>query len=237
MDVSNMRCAYGGGCVRYPKYNSQGAQTGVVCRQHAEDSMVDVTSKRCAYLKGCTRQPTFGHEGTRKEIYCKSHAEESMVAVVHKRCVHSEGCTSRPTWGYWADGKSTVCAKHKGDLTGGLSINFNQRCKEAGEEGCGRTVKWGMGGEQPTHCHHHGAARAGEGFVRIPSGRGTSRPWQPASGAASGRRHATKGAGSGSRSGGGVESARNPEPPQLVGNVPEDGRSDGVWDYVFGERE
>lgn len=232
MDVANKRCAFGEGCTKYPKF----MQTDGCFLQHADESMVNVNSKRCAYRQRCTRQPTFNHDGSEAGACCTLHADESMLDVVHKRCAHSEGCTSRPSWGYWTDGKSTVCDTHKDDLSEGrVAINFNQRCKAAGYKGCGRTVKWGMDGKQPTLCHHHGLAREGEGLVRIPSGRRASRSSKPASGVASGRSHATGGAGSGSRAGGGVESADTPETHHPVETVPDDGHSDEDWDCAFAE--
>ncbi|CAN0020330.1 unnamed protein product [Ectocarpus sp. 6 AP-2014] len=214
VDVAHKRCAQAG-CTQHPTFNNQGSKTAMFCKQHAEEGMVDVAHKRCAEA-GCTQQPTFNNQGSKTAMFCKQHAEEGMVDVLNKCCSHGEGCTSRPGWGYWADGKASVCAKHKGDLTEGFAISFTQRCTVAGVKGCRAVARWGVEGEQPTHCEKHGVPRAGEGFVRVPSsGRRTSASSSRSS-TASGRRHSAGGGRTRTRGGGGIKRARKAVPRRPV---------------------
>lgn len=84
--------------------------------------------------------------------FCKQHALHGMVNVVSKRCVH-KSCLRRPSWGTLADVAATVCTPHKGDILGGLLINFRATCNV---QSCRRESRWGLEGRQPTHCSRHG---------------------------------------------------------------------------------
>ncbi|CAM9932874.1 unnamed protein product, partial [Laminaria digitata] len=82
------------------------------------------------------------------------------VNVSRRRCSH-DACTRTPSWGLPTDGAATVCARHRSDGLGGDLINFRARCQVVG---CGRVSRWGLHGQQPTHCPHHGPSK--DGLVR-----------------------------------------------------------------------
>ena len=129
-----------------------------LCRE-AGPSESKMRMRRCSH-HSCTVRPAFNVEGSKQALYCKQHAQDGMVDVRHKRCSH-HSCTTRPLWGVLADGTATVCAGHKGDLLDGPIINFYFRCRA---KGCNKLSRWGLGGEQPTHCADHASLE--EGLVR-----------------------------------------------------------------------
>lgn len=204
-------------CRTQPSFNYEGRKTPMFCRAHAEESMINVINKRCTHAEGCTKRPCFNFKGSQTGVYCRQHAEESMVDVMKKRCTHADGCTNYPSWGYWADGKTSVCTSHKGDLADGLPINFNQQCSVAGVKRCKRRVKWGVDGEQPSHCDMHGAEKATEGLVRVPRGRRASAT-SSSSRTASASRCAT-GSEGGIRGEGGVKRARKELRYRAIGSL------------------
>lgn len=126
------------------------------CKQHAEDGMVNVRSRRCVH-DSCARTPYYNVEGRKVAAYCKHHATDGMVNVRDRRCSH-DPCNRAPRWGAPKDGVATVCSSHKRDFQDGNFINFAARCRVAG---CIRISKWGLHGQQPTHCPQHGPAEAG----------------------------------------------------------------------------
>ncbi|CAM9356911.1 unnamed protein product, partial [Laminaria digitata] len=74
-----------------------------------------------------------------------------------RRCSHFS-CTRRPVWGVLTDCAATVCYLHKSDVSGVPVFNFRAKCKA---EGCRKLSRWGINGEQPTHCLHHGPLEDG----------------------------------------------------------------------------
>ncbi|CAM9545065.1 unnamed protein product [Laminaria digitata] len=153
--VCSRRCMYDS-CTKVPYFNVGGSKTAVYCKQHAEDGMVDVYRRRCSE-GSCKRLPRFNVEGSKTATHCKHHAEDGMVNVSRRRCSH-DACTRTPSWELLTDGAATVCARHRSDGLGCDLINFRVICQVAG---CGRESRWGLHGQQPTHCPHHGPSKDG----------------------------------------------------------------------------
>lgn len=151
VDVRSRRCSHDG-CTKQSNFNVESSSTPLYCKAHAEDGMVNVCARCCLY-DSCNKRPTLNHEGSTTPILCKQHAEEGMVDVTSRRCSH-DSCTKWPAWGVATDGAATVCPRHMSDILDGYAINFRAVCKVAG---CTKLSRWGLNGEQPTHCPEHGA--------------------------------------------------------------------------------
>ena len=165
MDVRSRRCSYDS-CTKQSNFNVEGSTTAVYCKAHAEEGMVNVCARRCLY-DSCMKRPTLNYEGSTTAALCKEHAEEGMVDVTSRRCSH-KSCTKWPSWGVSTDGSATVCTLHKNDIMDGYAINFRAGCKVVG---CYKVSRWGLSGEQPTHCTEHGPLEDGL-FCTVPTSRG-----------------------------------------------------------------
>ena len=155
VNVRGKRCS-NDSCTKRPCFNVEGSKMAVYCRKHAEDGMVNIECRRCAHAF-CTKQPTYDFTGIKTARYCKQHAADGMLNVTSKRCEHNS-CLKPPAWGSLTDGVATTCRRHRGDILGGPVINFKTSCEV---EGCKRQSRWGLDGEQPTHCHSHGPLKGG----------------------------------------------------------------------------
>ncbi|CAM9772964.1 unnamed protein product [Laminaria digitata] len=56
-------------------------------------------------------------------------------------------------WGAMSGGVATACSDHKSNVLGSPVIHFRALCTVAG---CTTFCKWGLSGEQPSHCRSHG---------------------------------------------------------------------------------
>ena len=114
--------------------------------------MIYVNGRRCLDAS-CTSISSFNFEGIKTAAYCKKHAVDGMVNVnPNSRCSHLS-CTNRPMWGLLTAAAATACSRHKNEVLGIPVINFKAMCKEPG---CGKVSRWGLNGQQPTHCRDHG---------------------------------------------------------------------------------
>lgn len=151
VDVRSRRCVQAT-CTKFPSFNVEGSKMATYCSEHADASMVHLFCRRCSH-HSCGKVASFNVEGAKRAAYCKLHAEYGMVNVVSRRCSHVS-CIRFPSWGVLAEGMmGTVCADHKSDLRGHPLVYFEGRCQVAG---CGKRSRWGLKGEQPTHCPLHG---------------------------------------------------------------------------------
>ena len=57
-----------------------------------------------------------------------------------------------------AHGVAITCGLHTSDLLGGLAVNLAATCQVAG---CTKKARWGLDGNQPTHCVDHGPLEEG----------------------------------------------------------------------------
>ena len=151
VNVHFKRCSHASR-TKLPSFNMKGSKTAEYCKQHAKDGMVDVRHKRCSQEK-CTKNPSFNFEGSKTGIYCKDHAENGMVNVALKRICPYSSCNRVASWGLLANSAGTACGYHKNNVVGGPVVNFRLACIVAG---CRTFSTWGLSGNQPSHCHHHG---------------------------------------------------------------------------------
>ena len=143
-------------CTRRPSFNAEGTKAAAYCKRHAESGMINVRSRRCVH-ESCSKRPSYNTEGGTTGIYCRKHATEGMVDVRHMLCSH-EACKKKPNWGISTASKPTVCVDHKNDVVAGHVVNFQSMCKVAD---CREVSRWGVCGQQPTHCLEHGPLEAG----------------------------------------------------------------------------
>ncbi|CAM9629960.1 unnamed protein product [Laminaria digitata] len=162
VDVYRRRCSHDS-CRMYSSFNVKGSKTAVYCKKHACDGVVDVRRKNCLH-NSCTRRPSFSIDSGKIGVYCKQHTNGGMLKatpnIIRKRCLHSS-CMTRPWWGVLSQSTPTACALHKTllvGLPGGPVICFGATCAFTG---CKKLSRWGLDGEQPTHCPEHGPLEDG----------------------------------------------------------------------------
>ena len=70
-------------CAMRPRFNVEGSKSGIFCKQHAEDAMVNVVSKRCAY-EFCLTWPMVNVKGTETVLGNRSSQARRLHKIQHK---------------------------------------------------------------------------------------------------------------------------------------------------------
>ena len=115
------------GCNRHSIYNEPGEKSGLYCKKHKTDDMVNVVNKRCK-SEGCNIRPYYNEPEETKPLYCKYHKKEGMIDVIHKRC-KSEGCNKIPYFNTPEETSGLYCNSHKKD---GMIDVVHKRCMTQG---------------------------------------------------------------------------------------------------------
>ncbi|CAN0337477.1 unnamed protein product [Scytosiphon promiscuus] len=155
VNIRRNRCSYDS-CMNNPNFTDKGGKTPLYCKQHATGAMVKVRGRSCLH-DACMTTPNFNAKGRKTGLYCRQHSEEGMVDIYGRQCSHGS-CPRASTWGVATDVAPTVCALHKTDVVGDDVINFKSACKVVR---CTKVSRYGLCGEQPTHCAEHGPLEGG----------------------------------------------------------------------------
>lgn len=65
-------------CKTQAYFNLPNEKTGIYCKKHKKDGMMDVNNKRCKELN-CNKIPSFNFPNTKIRIYCKEHKKVGMI--------------------------------------------------------------------------------------------------------------------------------------------------------------
>ena len=100
-------------CTKTPNFNIEGETTGLYCKFHKLDDMVNVVCKQCEH-PNCKKQPFFNMDGETTGLYCSLHKSDDMVNIFNKRCEHAN-CMKQPIFNIEGEIKGRYCSLHKSD--------------------------------------------------------------------------------------------------------------------------
>jgi hypothetical protein len=72
-------------CGSSASFNNIGETTGISCKKHKTDGMIDIKHKQCE--KCGIKQPHFNKEGETVAKYCGDCKTDGMIDIKHKKCV------------------------------------------------------------------------------------------------------------------------------------------------------
>ena len=133
-------------CKKRPKYNVEGATTGVYCSAHKTAGMVNVKDKTCLDTD-CKKIPAYNVEGATTGLYCSAHKTAGMVNVKDKTCLDTD-CKKIPAYNVEGATTGLYCSAHK---TAGMVDVKNKTCHS---EWCATQVTEKYDG-YCLHCYMH----------------------------------------------------------------------------------
>lgn len=141
-----MTCKYPN-CNIQAIFNIPGTTTGIFCKVHATEDMIDVKNVKCVY-QSCIKQPHFGNKGE-KAKYCKEHALPGMIDVIHKLCL-ATNCKTRPTFNYKGVKPGIYCKTHA------LKDMIDVTKKLCLQDGCNKCPNFNyIGKKNGLYCNNH----------------------------------------------------------------------------------
>lgn len=139
-------------CAMRPRFNVEGSKSGIFCKQHAEDAMVNVVSKRCAH-EVCLTWPMVNVKGTETVVFCRRHARDGMVNICADCCV--QGSCAKGARLNFVDSMVAFCRRHAEGTCFRLTSERDSCATRA-------AVKI-QGGKTPMFCDKH----AEEGMANV----------------------------------------------------------------------
>lgn len=135
------------GCETRANFNNPGEKTGLYCKRHKKQGMVDVKNLKCE-ISGCSKRPNYNKNNEKKPIRCFDHKMDDMVDVVHPHCKEKD-CYVRPSFGMLSK-KAEYCLIHKKE---GMVNVVDPTCEELS---CRKRPNFNIEGESlGRYCTEH----------------------------------------------------------------------------------
>lgn len=154
INTRSKKCEKQGCSTVCPTFNIPGKKTGIRCKKHILDGMVNVSIKdtKTCQKEGCTIQSYFNYPGKKNGIYCKKHAPDGCINVLRNTC-RDPGCSTVAQFNEIAKKGGLYCSKHVAKY---FATYANMTIKHCLELDCVKVAQYNeLGKEDALYCRQH----------------------------------------------------------------------------------